>query len=297
VSEAGLPRMYEHVQGDRAFFSGSKGVVRALYPDLWRVDIETDDGSLLNHALVVGPYFPELHKDGEAPSHVGYCYVRGMPDVLCWPMPHRRLLGPDDSPTGEEGQGQPERRYYALHNFIFRSGDITWRITKDQRFVLESEAGDYIQYDQQTREIRVHAPTVFIGTEDATRLEYQQDEVVRILMPKILVGDQALMDTDGLTYIKDTIIHLVSSIIKLTASDEIILDPPRIRIGNANASEHLVLGDQWMALYNAFVALFNGHQHSNVQNGAGISGPPTTPTAAMSSAQLSDIAFVSKTGV
>jgi hypothetical protein len=297
MSEAGLPLMIEHAHGDRAFYSGSKGVVRALYPDLWRVDIETEDGSLLSHALVIGPYFPELHADGEAPSHVGYMYMRGVADALCWPMPHRRLLGPQDSPKGQEGQSQPERRYYGLHNFIFRSGDITWRITKDQRFVLESEQGDYIYYDQNTREIRLHAPTVFVGTEKETRLEVERDKEIRFVMPKILRGDTALPDQDGLTYIKDTLIHLVSDAIKLTANSSITLDPPRINIGNANATQRVVLGDLLMAFLNAFFVLYNGHQHTNVQTGGGISGAPTAAAAPMTSAQLSDIAFVSKAGV
>ena len=296
MTEAGLPQWVEDVHGDRSLLSGSKGVVRAVHPELWRVDIETENGSLLSHALVIGPYFPELHKDGETPSHVGYLYVRGMPDALCWPMPHRRLLGPADVPEGQEGQAQPERRYFDLHHFIFRSGDITWRITKDDRFVLESEEGDYLSYDQSRREMCVHAPTVFVGTEMETRLEYQRDQEVRVLMPKIFLGDQALPDTDGLSYIKDTMLHLVSPLIKLTA-DNIILDPTSIKLGHENATERVMLGDLFRAFYNAFVALFNAHTHSNVQNGAGISGPPVTPTPAMDTSMLSDVTRVSKSGL
>lgn len=295
MREAGLPLLASDVQGDRTLMSGSKGVVRALHPDLWRVDIETEAGSLLTYALVIGPYFPELHQDGEAPSHVGYFYVHGMPDALCWPMPHRRLLSSDDAPKGQEGAAQPERRYYALHNYIFRSGDITWRVTKDNRFVLESEAGDYISYDQNRREVRVHGPTVFIGTEEETRIEYERDLEVRVLMPRILMGDQALPDTDGITYLKDAMIHLVSPFIKLTA-DEIVLDPTRIKLGHQNATERALLGDLWMAFYNTFVALFNGHSHTNVQNGPSVSGPPVTPTPDMTSALLSDVTHISKTG-
>jgi hypothetical protein len=295
MAEAGLPLLVSDVHGDRSLMSGSKGVVRALHPDLWRVDIETEDGSLLSYALVIGPYFPELHKDGEAPSHVGYFYVRGMPDALCWPMPHRRLLGPDDALPGQEGQAQPERRYFDLHNFIFRSGDITWRITKDHRFVLESEAGDYLSYDQARREMVVRAPTVFLGTEAETRVEVERDKEVRIVMPKILLGDQALPDTDGISYIKETLLHLVSPLIKLTA-DEIVLDPTSIKLGHANATERALLGDVWQTFYNAFVTLFNGHSHSNVQVGLGFSGPPTLPTPAMTDALLSDVTRISKTG-
>jgi hypothetical protein len=110
------------------------------------------------------------------------------------------------------------------------------------------------------------------------------------------MGDQALPDTDGISYIKDTLIHLVSDAIKLTANSSITLDPPRINIGNANAAQRVVLGDLLMAFLNTFFVLYNGHQHTNVQTGGGISGAPTTPAASMTSAQLSDIAFVSKTG-
>jgi hypothetical protein len=296
MREAGLPTWTSDVRGDRNFMSGSKGVVRALHPDLWRVDIETEEGSLLTYALVIGPYFPELHADAEAPSHVGYFYVRGMPDALCWPMPHRRLLGPEDGLSGQEGQAQPERRYYALHNYIFRSGDITWRVTKDNRFVLESEEGDYISYDQERREFRVHGPTVFIGTEQETRIEYERDKELRVLMPKILLGDLALPDTDGITYLKEELLHLMSPFIKLTA-DEIVLDPTTIKLGHRNATERVMLGDLWKAFYNAFVTLFNTHGHSNVQNGPFVSGPPTVPTTPMDDSMLSDVTHVSKTGL
>jgi hypothetical protein len=295
MREAGLPPLREDVFGEQALLTGSKGVVRAIYPDTHRVDIETENGSFLTQVLVIGPYFPELHAEGEAPSHVGYLHVAGQVEAFCWPMPHRRLLGPRDTLKSQQGQDQPERRYFHTHGYILRWGDVTVRITDDNRWLVETEQDDYIILNTQTRTIEAHAPTVFIGTDDATRIEYQQDKEIRMLMPKILIGDQALMDTDGLTYLKDTILHLVSPFIKLTA-DEIVLDPTSIKLGNQNATERLMLGDLFMAFYNAFVALFNGHQHSNVQGGAGISGPPTTPTAAMTSAVLSDIARVSKTG-
>lgn len=322
MREAGLPLLLPDMRGDRAFVSGSKGVVRAVYPDLWRVDIETEDGALLTRVLVIGPYFPELHKDGDAPSHVGYFFVRGMPDALCWPMPHRRLLGPQDSLPDQPGQSQPERRYFHTHHYIFRSGEVTVRITNDNRLVLETEQGDYILLDTQRREIHLHAPSVWVGTDEqhdrieyeqddsirafmplillgtetGTRLEYQRDDHVSVVTPQYFVGQTGQPDADGITYLANSLIHLVSTVIKLTATEAITLDPPRLNFGNANATEHVMLGDAFMTLYNAFVTLFNTHQHSAVQTGGGVSGPPTTPTAPMSSSQLSDVAFVSKTG-
>lgn len=318
MREAGLPQIVADDRGERALYSGSKGVVRAVYPDRWRVDLETDDGSLLTEVLVIGPYFPQLHEDGADPSHVGYLYMRGGPEAVCWPMPHRRLVGPHDQP----GEEQPERRYFHRHSYIFRSGDITVRITDDQRFVIESEQGDYIIYDQNRREIRLHAPTVYVGTttdegrieyqqdtlmrtftpvillgtETATRVEYKRDTHVKVAMPMILLGDQALPDLDGITYLKEELIHLVTPFFKVTA-DTIVLDPTHIYLGNQNATERVMLGDLWKAFYNTFVALFNNHTHTNVQNGLGVSGPPSTPTVAMDDSMLSDITRVSKTGM
>lgn len=297
MREAGLPPLYQDTLGEQFLLTGSKGVVRAVYPDTNRVDIETEDGSLLSQVLVCGPYFPEVHTDAEAPSHVAYLHSGGRAEALCWPISHRRLLGPRDTLKGDGGQEQPERRYFHTHGYILRFGDITVRLSRDNKYVIETENDDYIVIDSDKREIELRAPTVFLGTDDATRIEYQRDKEVRVLSPKILLGDQALMDTDGLTYIKDQLIHLVSDVIKLTATTAITLDPPRLNFGNANATEHVVLGDALMALYNAFVTIFNAHGHSNVQNGPSVSGAPTTPATPMSSAQLSDIAFISKTGL
>ena len=318
MREAGLPQMQADDRGERALFAGATGVVRAVYPDRWRVDLETDDGSLLTEVLVIGPYLPQLHADGADPSHVGYLYMRGGPEAVCWPMPHRRLVGPHDQP----GDEQPERRYFHRHSYIFRSGDMTVRITDDQRFVIESEQGDYIIYDQNSREIRLHAPTVYVGTttdagrieyqqdtltraftpvillgtETQTRIEYQQDAHVKIAMPQILLGDQALPDTDGLTYLAQELLHLVTPFFKVTA-DTIVLDPTRIYLGHQNATERVMLGDLFMSFINIFFALYNGHTHSNVQNGPGTSGPPTASTPPMTDSMLSDVTRVSKTGL
>jgi len=238
-------------------------------------------------------------------------------------MPHRRLLGPQDTPEGAAGASQPERRYFHTHGYIFRHGDVTVRLTDDNRYVIETEQGDYIILNTQERQIRLHAPTVFVGTdEEHNRIEYEQDEAIRAFNPLVILGTEAgdrveyrdqghvqvvtpqcfigqtgEPDADGITYLADSLIHLVSDIIKLTATTAITLDPPRLNFGNANATERVMLGDSWMALFNAFVTLFNAHTHTNVQNGIGTSGIPTTPTVPMTTAQLSDIAFVSKTGL
>jgi hypothetical protein len=324
MREAGLPLLVSDVQGEQTLVLSSKGVVRAVYPDLNRVDIETEDGAYITKALVLGPYFPEVHLDGDAPAHVTYLHVRGRPEAFCWPETHRRLLGPQDTLEGQAGESQPERRYYHLHHYIFRVGDITVRISRDNRFVIETEQGDYIQFDQGLREIRLHAPTMRVGTdeEQGNRLEYQQDESfrafnplvmlgtetedrieyiqdqsVKIVTPQCVIGHTGVPETDGITYLENSLVHIISQAIKLTATSSITLDPPRINIGNANATERLVLGNALLALYNSFVTIFNAHQHGNVQNGAGVSGAPTTPTVAMTTTQLSDVAFVSKTGV
>jgi hypothetical protein len=294
MREAGLPILTPDVHGESFLLFGSKGVVRTLYPDLWRVDLETEDGSLLTYVPVIGPYFPELHKDADQPSHAGYLYIRGTAQAFCWPLTHRRVLGPQDSPEGQSGEDQPERRYYHLHNYIFRSGDITVRITKNHELVFETEEGDYIELNTKTREIRLHAPTVYVGTkEDANRIQYEQDDSIRLLMPLILLGTEI---GDRIQYKDGVEILLQAPLIKLTAED-IILDPVSIKLGHQNATERALLGDLWMAFYNTFVTLFNSHTHTNVQNGPNVSGGPSTPTPAMTDAILSDVTRISKTGL
>jgi hypothetical protein len=296
MREAGLPILTLDIHGEQALLMGSKGLVRAVYPDTNRVDLETEDGSYLTQVLVIGPYFPEVHKDGEAPSHATYLHVRGQAEAFCWPETHRRLLGPRDTLRGDAGDSQPERRYFHLHGYILRFGEVTVRLTRDNRYVVETEAGDYLLINAQTREIELHAPTVYMGTDNATRAEYQQDTHFRVVMPNIFMGDQALPDTDGYTYIKDTLIHLMAPLIKLTA-DEIVLDPTHIKLGHHNATERVMLGDLWKAFFNVFIELFNAHQHTNVQIGPSFSGPPAVPAPPMDDSMLSDVTHVSKTGL
>jgi len=283
------------IAGERLLVMGSKGVVRAIYPETNRVDLETEDGSYLTKVLVLGPYFPAVHVDGTAPSHVAYLHVGGHAEAYCWPTPHRRLLGPKDTLPDAAGQSQPERRYFHTHHYVFRVGDVTVRITRDDRLVLETEQGDYIQLDTKRREIRLHAPSVFVGTDETgNRIEYEQDEAIRAYAPLVLIGTET---GDRIEFLDKTHLFLQAPFIKLTATGQIVLDPPTLKFGNENANEPLVLGNAWLALYNAFIALFNSHQHTNVQTGGGLSGPPQTASPGMTSTQLSDIAYVSKTGL
>jgi len=295
MREAGLPLVMLDIHGEHTLVLGSKGVVRKVHPERNRVDIETEDGSYLREVLVQGPYFPEVHQDGVAPSHVTYLHIRGQAEAFCWPETHRRLLASTDMLADQTGTSQPERRYFPQHHYIFRVGDITVRISRDNRFVVETEAGDYIILDRKAREIRLHAPSVFLGTTtDQNRVEFQQDDSFRAFNPLVLLGTE---NGDRIEYRDGQEIILQAPIIKLTATGEIILDPPTLKFGNENANEPLVLGNAWLALYNAFITLFNAHVHTNVQTGGGVSGPPQTTSPGMTSAQLSDIAYVSKTGL
>jgi len=59
-----------------------------------------------------------------------------------------------------------------------------------------------------------------------------------------------------------------------------------IKLGSGSSGQQLVLGNLWMAHYNAFIAVFNAHQH--VGNMGAPTGPPLTPGTNMTTAQLSD---------
>jgi hypothetical protein len=320
--EAGLPPLIGDDRAERHLLLGSKGVVRAVYPDLNRVDIETEEGSLLTKVMVLGPYFPEIHQDNDRPSHVAYLHVRGAADAICWPITFRRLLSPTDPVPQGDGDTPPERRRYDTHHYIHRNGDMTIRITRDNRVVIESEKGDYFQLDQDAREVRIHAPSVFLNTEDgvrvevqrddeyikgiathvyvgtdtATRIQYDQDDQIQMVMNKIFLGATGLQDQDGITYLAGAIIHLVSSVIKLTASSQIVLDPAQVLLGSNGADQQVILGNLFMAFLNTFLTLFNGHTHTGVQGGGGTSGAPTTSTPLMDTSVLSDAVFASKTG-
>jgi hypothetical protein len=305
LREAGLPQVTPDTGGEHGRYGIYKGIVRAVYEDVRRVDIEPEQGGLLRQAIVQGAVLPEVHIDTERPSHVLFAHINGnIHDVVCWPIDWRRAFGPETTDDGHE------RHFYHLNQQIRRVKDLTVRITPDNRaYLIDAETNDYIEYDMNTRTVHVIAPHVFIGTNEETRIEYHADQEVRILIPKCLIGATAVQDQDGISYLQHQLIHIVSDLmvkatagaeinliaplIKLTA-ESVVVDPVSIRFGNANATERLILGDIWKAFYNVFITLFNSHSHTNVQGGSGSSGPPAVPASLMDDSALSTIAKISQ---
>lgn len=297
--EAGLPAMTSDT-GTHTRYGLNKGVVVATYPDLWRVDIEPEEGGLLPQALVVGDVLPPVHVNTTQPSHVMFAHVRGrVEDVVCWPLNFRRMYGPE---TADDGH---DRHFYQKNRQILRVGDLTIRITPNNEiYLFDAESGDYCLYDMPNRTMHTIVPHIFMGTDEATRYEYHQGEQVRLVIPKALIGATAVQDADGISYLAHQLIHLVSDLqvkatagteihltaplIKFTATQSIVLDPPHIYLGGMGATERLIYGDAFMAFLNAFLTLFTAHVHTGVQTGAGTSGIPTTPATAMTSALLAE---------
>jgi hypothetical protein len=305
LREAGLPLVTTDMGGEHNRYGIYKGIVRAVYPDVRRVDIEPEQGGLLRQAIVQGEVLPEVHIDTERPSHVLFAHINGnIHDVVCWPIDWRRTFGPETTDDGHE------RHFYHKNQQIRRVKDITVRITPDNRiYIWDAESEDYAVYDMNERTFHVLAPHIFLGSDNETRYEYHRGEEIRMVIPKALVGEQAVADTDGITYLAQQLIHLLSAIqvkatagaeinliaplIKLTA-DSVVVDPVNIRFGHANATERLILGDLWKAFYNVFITLFNSHSHTNVQNGLSSSGPPVVPASLMDDSTLSTIAKISQ---
>ena len=305
--EAGLPHLTADQDGYANRYGLTKGVVRAVYPDVRRVDVEPEHGGLLRKVLVIGDVLPEEHVDTDNPQHVLVGFIGGnMHDAVCWPLLWRRTFGTETTDDGKE------RHFYPKNQQIVRVKDLTVRITSDNRiYLVDAESDDYIEYDMNTRTVHTIAPHVFMGTNEATRYEYHRDTEVRIVIPKCLIGQTAVESADGMSYLAQQLIHLMSMLqVKATAGAEVELNAPLIelnagsvvlnttnsRFGGASAAEQLLLGNQWMTFYNTFITLFNAHTHTSVQNGPGTSGPPGAPAAAMDGSLLSDVARVSKAG-
>jgi hypothetical protein len=310
--EAGLPDPMDDSNGEHTRYAGEIGVVRKVYPELFRVDIEPQDGGIIYKAQVDGNTLPEVHIDVERPSYVEYwCRGGNLQDVWCSPIHWRRLKGP-------ESATEPERRLYHKHLKIQRVGGITMRITPDDRiYAWDGESGDYCLYDMPNRTTHVLSPHVLVGTDSHNRIELHtetSDDRIRIVIPKALIGKTGIADEDGLSYTADQLLHLMSTnevratagslvhliapTIKMTASGSIVLDPPRIYLGNANATEQVILGTLFQAFWTNIVKPYiDAHVHSGVQVGGGTSAPPTTPFPGMSTDLLSDIVHVSKTGL
>lgn len=288
--EAGLPDVMADGGGGHQRYNQEIAVVRAVYPEIMCVDIQPQRGGMIYKAQLADHVVPDVHIDGERPSYVEFWHRGGeMQDVWCRRVHWRRFLGP-------EAEGEDEKRYYHKHLKIERHGDLTIRITPDNRvYLYDAESGDYCLYEQQTRTFHVIGPHIFLGSDNADRIEYHKEDQVRVVIPKYFMGKLGLPDTDGITYIADTLMHLMTPFFKVTA-ETIVLDPTRIYLGNQNATERVMLGDLFMALYNQLITLFNNHQHTNVQIGPSLSGPPSATASPMTDAHLSDVTRVSKTG-
>lgn len=309
--EAGLPKLYNDTGGAYQRYGRQVGVVRAVYPALWRVDIEAQDGGILRLALVDDDQLPETHVNTERPSFVEYWYADGRTDdVRCHVLPFRRLAGP------EAGDDAPEKRRFDKHLMIRRVGDITIRIAADGKriYLYDAESGDYALYDQEARTFHVIGPHVFLGTDAKDRIELHtetNDDRLRVVIPKALIGKTAVQDADGLSYTADQLlhlhstnevrvtgdvfVHLLSAAIKLTATESITLDPPKIWFGGTGATQRIVLGDALKDYINLTVkAMIDAHVHTGVQTGGGTTGAPTTPFPAMPDSTLSTIAKISQ---
>jgi hypothetical protein len=293
--EAGLPSQISDEGGPHHRFNQEIAVVHAVYPELMCADIQPLSGGMLYKAQLADHVVPDVHIEGERPSYVEFWHRGGeMQDVWCRRVHWRRFNGPETA-------GLDEKRYYHKHLKIERHGDLTIRVTPDNRiYLVDSETNDYVLYDMNTRTLHAIVPHVFLGTDEQDRIELHTaappTNQLRIVIPKALIGATAVEDSDGITYKAGEVLHLVSTLIKLTAQT-IVLDPVSIKFGHANATERVMLGDLFMSLYNGLINLFNSHSHSNVQNGPGTSGPPTATADLMTSAFLSDVARVSKTGL
>jgi hypothetical protein len=298
--EAGLPRQTYDSGGEHARYGFSKGVVRAVYPELWRVDIEPEEGGLLSKALVVGDVFPPIHKDTSQPSHVMFAHIRGhAADVVCWPLTFRRMYGPE---TGDDGK---ERHFYHRNQQIVRVNDITIRITPDGRvFLYDAETDDSAMYDINTRTFHVTGPHIFLGSDNANRIEYHRTDdagpppipaQVRIVIPKCFIGATAIQDQDGISYLSGQLLHLVSDVIKLTATSEIILDPLNVKLGSSGAAERALLGTAFQTFWALVKTMIDTHVHSGVAAGGSNTGVPITGFPPFTDNLLSDIVHLSKT--
>jgi hypothetical protein len=268
--EAGLPKLVPDTGAFVTALRLAKGVVRKVYPELWRVDLEAEDGGIIHKAVVMGPHLPPVHKDLEQPSHVYFMHANGhAADAVCWPLTFRRFLDPERDLTKEQGKNprsqkergdladsegeddEPPQHFYHTHVYAQRLGDITINVTDDNTWVIKSESGDQIRLNQERREIDLLAPTIRLGSMEHTRIEYVRGERVHIVMPEILLG-------------------------------------------TPESDERLVLGDAWRSFFNLFVALFNSHRHMQVQPGGGLSGFPFQRQNDMSEELLSDISKTQK---
>lgn len=307
--EAGLPLSTEDQDGLYNRHGQWLGTVTAVDAALWRVSVQPIEGGLLEQVQVEGDVLPEVYVATDRPSYVTYWFHDGnVQDPWCRPLDWRRFKGP-------EADDAPEREKYHEHLQIRRVGEITIRISKDGKkiWLYDAESGDFARYDQDARTFHVVGPHIFLGTEDANRAELHtetDDDRLRVVIPKALIGKTAISGTDGIGYTADELVelfstkevratagelvHLLAPQIKLTASQSIVLDPPRIAFGHASAAQQVILGNVFKAYLDAFMALFSGHVHTGVQSGPRTSGPPVTPASPMPPSTLSRIARVSE---
>jgi hypothetical protein len=260
MDEAGLPVAMPDMGGEAMHNELGVGVVRRVYPGVqWRVDIEPERGGFLSKALVIGPHQPPVHQDRGRPSYVVFTHLHShLTDVICWPLTVASFSGPR-ADQGKKG----EIDFYHPHLFLEKNGPITIRVTTDGRYIVESDAGDYVELKPDTREVRVIAPHIFLGSLNKTRIEYVQGADVTVDSPQVHLGSRK-------------------------AKQRVILGDLFMTFLN------LVIGR-----LNNLVLLFNTHVHFGVFPGPSITAVPAlpaTPALPMLPILLSDAVYVEKGG-
>lgn len=182
----GVAPLVEDDHAEHRQLQNGMGIVKKVYAEERRIDVEDQQGGILHKVLVLGPHLPPVHVDDDCPSYVVLLPLHShAEDLAAFPLVWRRLKAPQDVKNGSQ---EKERHLHAIHVHCERAGDITIRVTDDNRYLVETEHDDYIEIDQELRTIGVIAPTVFIGTKQDTRIEYVEDEHVHVVISDIRLG-------------------------------------------------------------------------------------------------------------
>lgn len=213
------------------------GVVRAVYPESWEVDVAAEGGGIVQRVLVLGPRLPEV----STPDR---------PQWVLWGTAAARAGAPVCIPISSR---LPAAR------------------TPRKDVVYYEEVGNYRMTVTRANEFEIRN----LDGEARHRITIKQEEgIVQLDTPRTRI---TLRESDkSVTIEADQHVHVSCETARVDALAKAEVVAPDVRLGDP-ATQQIPLGNQLIAYLAGLVAQLNGHTHQDAGGvNSGPFAPPTS---------------------